>query len=66
MQELVEITCPRCGTRWWVDPGQIEGPWQVVYRTMDRGARVESYRVRCPTCGTCIVVDLAFEEGSDG
>ena len=66
MSELVEITCPRCGTRWWVDPTQLEGPIQVVYRGPDRRERIESYRIRCPACGTYVVVDLAFEEESDG
>ena len=66
MSELIEIACTRCGTRWWVDPAQIEGPRQVVYRTVDRRARVESYRVRCPTCGTRFVVDLEFEEEDHG
>ena len=62
MSELVEIACPRCGTRWWLDPTQLEGPMQVVYKAPDRRARVESYRLRCPSCGTRIVVDLEFEE----
>ena len=66
MSELVQITCPRCGTVWWVDPTQLEGPMQIVYRSPKRGARVESYRIRCPKCGTYIVVDLEFEEESHG
>jgi DNA-directed RNA polymerase subunit RPC12/RpoP len=66
MSELVEIACPRCGTRWWVDPSQLEGPMQVVYRDPDRSGRVESYRVRCPACGTYIVVDIEMGEGNDG
>ncbi len=66
MPDLLEITCPRCGTRWWVDPTQLGGPMQVVYKTTDRRARVESYRLRCPACGTYVVVDFEFEETHDG
>jgi len=66
MAELVEIACPRCGTGWWIDPAQIEGPVQVVYRSAERRGRVESYRVRCPKCGTHIVVDLEPEEEKHG
>jgi DNA-directed RNA polymerase subunit RPC12/RpoP len=66
MPELIELTCIRCGTRWWLDPGQLAGPRQVLYRGPDRRARVETYRVRCPACGTYNVVDVEIEEGDDG
>ncbi len=66
MAELVEITCPRCGRGWWVDPAQIEGPIQIVYRSAERRPRVETYRVRCPACGTTLVVDLELEEDPHG
>lgn len=66
MSDLVKLNCPRCGTRWWVDPAQLGGPVQVVFRGPDRHARVESYRIRCPACGTHVVVDLGFEEENHG
>ena len=64
MAELVEIPCPRCGTQWWVDPAQLEGPEQIVYKSAERRGRVESYRIRCPKCGTYVVVNLEVEEES--
>jgi len=66
MAELVKIDCPRCGTLWWVDPAQLGGPTQVVYKSPERRGRVESYRIRCPKCGTYIVVDLEIEEEQHG
>jgi hypothetical protein len=66
MSELVELACIRCGTRWYVDPAQLGGPQQVVYRALDRRSRVETYRVRCPACGTYNVVDVEIEEDADG
>ena len=66
MSEMVEIACIRCGTRWYVDLIQIEGPRQVIYKDPDRGARIETYRVRCPACGTNNVVDIEIEERDDG
>lgn len=66
MAELVEITCPRCGRSWWEDPAQIEGPVQIVYKSAERRRRVETYRVRCPACGTTLVVDIEPEEEAHG
>jgi hypothetical protein len=66
MPELVEIPCIRCGTRWYVDLAQLEGPTQVIYKTLDSRGRVETYRIRCPACGTYNMVDVEIEEGNDG
>jgi hypothetical protein len=66
MSDLSEITCVRCGTRWYVDVTQIEGPTQIVYRDLGRRARIETYRIRCPACGTYNVVDVEIEEENDG
>jgi len=59
---LVEIQCPRCGHTWHVDVATLGQPDQVIYRDPQRRVRVETYRLRCPQCGSYAIVDFEVEE----
>ncbi len=63
---LVTIRCPRCGHNWHVDVTTLGTPDQLIYKDRSRRVRVETYRVRCPDCGTYVIVDLEVEEADDG
>ena len=60
---LIEITCARCGHTWYEDLARLDEADQVIYR-----GKVErkTYRVRCSRCGTKNVVTVEFEEEDDG
>lgn len=59
---LVEIRCPRCEHTWYVDVATLGQPNQVIYKDPQRRVRVETYRLRCPQCGTYAIVDVEVEE----
>jgi ribosomal protein S27E len=62
-ENRIEVTCIRCGHKWYIDLDDLDQLQQVIYR----GEVVrKQYRVRCPQCDTYNVITVEFEEGGDG
>ena len=60
-ESTIEVTCPVCKTKWSVDLALLKKPGQVIYLIAQRRRR-ETYRVKCPTDGTYVIVDVEVEE----
>lgn len=61
-QQIVTVTCIRCGHRWDVDVAKLGRPNSTLYKGENKRLRVETYRVTCPNSGTINMVDVTFEE----
>ena len=57
----IPITCPVCKHHWSVEMAELKASDQVVYKIVGE-QHLESYRVKCPKCGTYVVVDIEVEE----
>ena len=68
---LIEITCSRCGHTWYEDLARLDEKNQVIYRDVveqkhEGLVEQKTYRVRCSQCGTNNIVTVRFEETEDG
>ncbi len=62
--DLIEITCVRCGHTWYEDPALLDkAEGSIIYKGP---ARRRTYRVCCSRCGTPNIVTVEVEEEDDG
>jgi hypothetical protein len=61
--DRIEITCPRCGHKWWVAISELGRATQTIYRSVEQRP-LKEYRVRCPKDSTYVIVQLE-EDGHE-
>jgi endogenous inhibitor of DNA gyrase (YacG/DUF329 family) len=64
MSDLIEINCPRCKHTWRQSLADLEKMY-TVYRDDTPPNEAETYRAKCPLCGTYVVITVG-EDGSHG
>ena len=62
LNSTVEITCPRCGHKFFVDVEELKRQQREIRKTIIRDAKPKSnlvsYRVQCPNDGTWVVIEI--------
>ena len=60
--DVIMLTCPRCGYTWDVRLSGIKETERIAYRGT---AEERTYRLLCPNCGSFAVFTVEIKELSD-
>ncbi len=61
-EKRVEVSCPFCGHKQWVNLDELDEEWPAVYRGAPAAAE---YRVQCAECGRRFVSTVPGKGSND-